>query len=139
MNAHVSSQSPSLGTWNRFVVPWMNCFKCTVIHGPRLADKTYPERSTVWQPDWKIGKDCKQPVCKWRLEGQIMGDLVDGQEQVLVCSGSNHVGCSQELPVEDRGVAEQVGTEELDGYDEEDNPFCKRLGAAQLRNLAQNT
>lgn len=107
-----------------------------VIHGSRLADETHPERSTVRQPNWKIGEDCKQAVYKWRLEGQIMRDLMDGQKQVLVRSGSNHIGRGQELPVENRGVAEQIGTGELDRDDKKDNPFCERLGATKLRNLA---
>ena len=38
---------------------------------------------------------------------------MDGQEQVLVASGTDHVCCHQESPVEHRGIAEEVGAGEL--------------------------
>jgi hypothetical protein len=70
--------------------------------------QTYPERSTVWQSDREIGEDSKQAIRQWRAERQVMGNLVDSQEQILVGGGSDHVCCSQELPIEDRSITEEV-------------------------------
>lgn len=49
---------------------------------------------------------------------------MDGQEKILVCRCSDHVGGCQEAPVEHGGIAEEIGTCELSGDDGEDNVFC---------------
>lgn len=60
---------------------------------------------------------------------------MDGQEQVLVASRTDHVCCHQESPVEHRGIAEEVGAGKLQRDHTEDNPFCERLRATELRDL----
>lgn len=42
-----------------------------------------------------------------------MRDLVDGEEEVLVGGRADDVGCEQEWPGEDGGVAEEVGAADL--------------------------
>lgn len=39
---------------------------------------------TVWDSNWDVGKDGKQPICHWRPERQVMRDLMDCEEKVLV-------------------------------------------------------
>ena len=68
-----------------------------------------------------------------------MGNLVDSQEQVLVGGGSDHVCCSQELPVEDGSVTEEVCAGDLQGDNAEDDPFCERCRAAEFCNLDQDS
>lgn len=55
----------------------------------------YPKRSTIWNPNRQIGNNSQHPVGHGRFKGEIMRDLMDGQEQVLVGSGSDHI-CGDE-------------------------------------------
>lgn len=48
---------------------------------------------------------------------------MDGEEYVLVCGRADDVGCEEECPREEGRVAEEAGGGDLDGYDEEDEPF----------------
>lgn len=84
---------------------------------------THPEGSTVWQSNRDIGKDGQHTVRQRRPEGQIVGDLMNSEEQILVRRSSNHVCRSQESPVKDRGIAEEVRAGQLDRHDKENNPF----------------
>lgn len=54
------------------------------MRGPRGEGGTYPERGTVWGADGQVGKDGEQAVGHGRLEGEIVRDFVDGEEEVLV-------------------------------------------------------
>lgn len=63
---------------------------------------------------------------------------MDGEEQVLVGGSSDHVCCSEELPVEHGGIAEKVCAGKLESDDAEDDIFCERLRAAKLCDLARN-
>lgn len=58
-----------------------------------------------------------------------MRDLVDGQEQVLVCGGAKDVGDCPELPGPKGRRLEQVGEDNLEGDDAEDDIFGQRLRA----------
>lgn len=60
---------------------------------------------------------------------------MDSEEQVLVGGSSDHVCCSEKLPVEHGGVAEEVGAGKLEGDNAEDDIFCERLRAAELCDL----
>lgn len=60
---------------------------------------------------------------------------MDSEEQVLVGGSSDHVCCCEELPVKWGGVAEEVGAGELESNDAEDDIFCERLRATELRDL----
>jgi hypothetical protein len=101
----------------------------------RSTGSTHPEGSTVWQSDRNVCKDSQHTVGQWRPEGQIVGDLMNSEEQVLVRRSSNHVCRSQEAPVKDRGIAEEVRAGQLDRHNEENNPFCQGLRAAELGDL----
>lgn len=63
---------------------------------------------------------------------------MDGKKQVLVGGGSDHVCCSEELPVKHGSVAEEVCTGKLEGNDAEDDIFGEGLRAAELCNLIAN-
>jgi hypothetical protein len=62
------------------------------------VEGTHPERSTVWNPNWQIRKDSKDPIHSARLECQIMGNLMDSQEQILIRRSSDYVRCEEEGP-----------------------------------------
>ena len=97
--------------------------------GYRLADGnggqriTHPERSTIRHSNRQVGDNGKQPVGGRRAEGQVVGDLVDSQEEVLVAGGAEDVAREPELPREEGGVAQEMGEQELEGDDAEDDPF----------------
>ena len=52
-----------------------------------------------------------------------MANLMDGQEQILVRRRADHVCYAPEAPGPEGGALEGVGTEALDGHDEEDEVF----------------
>ncbi len=58
----------------------------------RVALCTNPESGAVGNPYGKIGEDCTEPIRKGRSESQVMGDLVDRQEEILVCRCTNDIG-----------------------------------------------
>lgn len=60
---------------------------------------------------------------------------MDSEEQVLVRRSSNHVCRSQESPVKDRGIAEEIRACQLNRHDEENDPFRQGLGAAEFGDL----
>lgn len=66
-----------------------------------------------------------------------MGDLVDGEEEVLVRGGSDHVCSREKSPVEHGRVAEQVGAEDLKGDDAQNDIFGQGLWSAELGNLKE--
>lgn len=70
-----------------------------------VKDQTYPERSRVGNSNGQIGKDSKHAVRKWRLEGQVMRDLMNSQEEVLVGGCANDVGRQKRLPRPEGRVA----------------------------------
>ena len=63
------------------------------IYSKRLVMRQmiWSKGSAVGQPDGKICKDGQQSICKRRSKSQIVGDFVDGEEEVLICSGSDHI------------------------------------------------
>lgn len=40
----------------------------------------YPKGSAVWQANGQVGKDGKEPVGHGRPEGEVVRDLMDGEE-----------------------------------------------------------
>ena len=74
------------------------------LHGTSLAtarlgkELTYSERSTIRDPNWQICKYSKQSVCHWRPERKIVGDFMNGEEEILVCRSPNNICCQKELP-----------------------------------------
>jgi hypothetical protein len=64
-----------------------------------------------------------------------MAYLVNRQEQILVRRGAHNVCRQEELPRQERRISKEVGTESLEGDDEEDDIFREGLRPAQLRYL----
>ena len=98
---------------------------------------THPERGTVGYRNGQVGKDGEEPVCERGLERQVVGDLMDGEEEVLVRCSPKDIGDGPELPGKERGVAEVVGEEHLESDDARHDVFGQRLGAAELGDLAK--
>jgi hypothetical protein len=57
-------------------------------------------------------------------------NLVDGEEQVLVRRGANHIGREQEGQREDWRVSQACCAEYLEGHDAEDEVLCQGFDAA---------
>lgn len=90
------------------------------------------EGGAVGDADGQVREDGEEPVRRRRAEGQVVADLVDREEEVLVRRGAHHVGQEPELGREEGRVAQQVGAEDLDRYDEEDDVFRQGFGTAEL-------
>lgn len=63
-----------------------------------LRRLSYSEGCAVGYSNWQVCKHCVQSVCGWRSEGEVVGDLMDGEEEVLVSSRADDVGCEEERP-----------------------------------------
>ena len=100
-----------------------------------MGEMVWPERGTVWDTNWQIGKDGQQAVGCGVLESKIVGDLVDGEEQVLVGGGAHDVGNSPERQGEEGRVSKEVGGSDLDSDDEEDDVLRQGFVAAELGDL----
>lgn len=109
--------------------------KLVLVCGTKHWKQTYSERGRVRNADGQVGDDSKQAVRQTRLECEVMRDFMDGQEKVLVGSGTNDVGGEPESPGPERSVAEKVGTCALEAYHCEDKGNCQRLGSAQFEHL----
>lgn len=103
--------------------------------GNRAYEKTYSERGRVGNADWQVGDDSEKAVCKTRFECKVVRDLVNGQEEVLVGSGTNDVRREPETPGPERSVAEKVCTGALKAYHGEDKGNRQGLGSTQFENL----
>lgn len=57
-----------------------------------------PKGGAVGDANGQIGKDGEDPVGQRRPEGQVMRDLVDGEEEVLVGSRADNVGREKKRP-----------------------------------------
>lgn len=98
---------------------------------------TYSERSAIGEADGQVCKDGEQPIGQGGSEGQVVGDLVDGEEEVLVRRRAKNVRHGPELPRPERRVPEEVCEEKLEGHDEEDYVFGQWLRAAELGDLGE--
>lgn len=67
------------------------------------------EGGTVGNPDGEVGENREEAVELGGPEGEVVGDLVDGEEEVLVGGCAYDVGCEEELPAEEGGGAEGIG------------------------------
>ena len=95
------------------------------------------EGSGVRDSDGEVGDDCEEAVCERVAEGEVVGDFVDGEEEVLVCCGAYYVGGEEKGPGEEGGVAEGVGAGDLQGDDGEDEGDGEGFGAAEFEDLSQ--
>ena len=67
--------------------------------------KTYPESGAVGDANGEIREDGEEAVCGRVFEGEIMGYLVNGKEEILVGGGTNDVGTQEERNGKDWSVA----------------------------------
>lgn len=81
------------------------------------------ERGAVGDADGQVGEDSEQSVGRRRAEGEVVADLVDGEEQVLVRGGADDVRKQPETRREEGCVPQQPGAEDLDRHDEEHDVF----------------
>lgn len=58
----------------------------------------YPEGRRVRNANGQVGKDSQHAVRKRRFEGQVVRNLMNGQEEVLVRRRANNVRCQEGLP-----------------------------------------
>jgi hypothetical protein len=100
-----------------------------------ISKKTYSERGRVGNANWQVRDNSEKTVCETRLEGKVVRDFVNGQEQVLVGGSTNDVGREPEAPGPERSVAEEIGTGALKAYHGEDKGNCQGLGSAQFEHL----
>lgn len=97
------------------------------------------EGGAVGDSDGEVGEDGEQAVDGRAAGGEVVGDLVDGEEEVLVGGGADNVGDSPELEGPEGGVAEEVGHGELEGDDAEDDVLGQGLGTAELGDLEERS
>lgn len=71
-----------------------------------MLDMIPLESHGIGHPDSQIGRHRQQLVGQDPLESEVMGDLVDRQEDVLVTRPSYGIGQREELPRERVGVSE---------------------------------
>jgi hypothetical protein len=72
------------------------------------------ERGAVGDADGQVGEDGDDAVGDRRAESQVVGDLVNSEEQVLVGGGADDVGRQEEGPRQEGRVAQAVGAGDLD-------------------------
>lgn len=101
-------------------------------------ESAYPERCAVRYANWQVCEDGEETIRQGAAEGKVVGDLVDGQEEVLVGGRADHVGDSPELEREEWRRAQVPCASNLEGDDTSDDILCQRLGAAKLGDLDTN-
>lgn len=67
-------------------------------HSRREEFHPYPERGAIRHANGEVRKDGEKPVRDGRSEGQVVGDLVDREEEVLVGGRAEDVRHGPELP-----------------------------------------
>lgn len=67
----------------------------------RFDDITDPESSAVGYSNGKIREDGHQSVRQGGFEGQVVGDFMDGEKEILVRGCTNDVGRQDETKRED--------------------------------------
>ena len=73
----------------------------------------YSECSAIWDADREVRDDGKEPVRERRFEREVVRDLMDSEEEVLICRRADDVGRQEEREGEDGRVAEEGGAEDL--------------------------
>ena len=94
-----------------------------------------PEGGAVGDADGQVRDDGEEPVRRGRAEGEVVADLVDGEEEVLVGGCADDVRQEPEGGREEGRVAQEVGAEYLDRYDEDNDVFRQGFGTAELSDL----
>lgn len=93
------------------------------------------ERGAVGDADGQVGDDGEEAVGGWRAEGEVVGDFVDGEEEVLVGRGADDVGREQEGPRQNGRRAQEHGAGRLQRHNQQHHVLGEGLGAAQLGHL----
>lgn len=96
---------------------------------------TYSKGGAVWDANGQIRNDGEQPVGEWTLEGEVVRDFVDGEEQVLVGGRAKDVGNGPELEREEGRIAEVVCESDLEADDAGDDVLGQGLMATELGDL----
>lgn len=91
---------------------------------------TYPERSTIRHPNWKIGKYSHCSILPRLSESQVVTDFMNRQEQILVRCSSHHICCSPESPSPEARIPQTICSEDLNANHKQDCPFRERFGSA---------
>ena len=103
----------------------------------RVSGLDYPKGSTVRDTDWQVGNDGEKPVCGRRFKGEVVGYLVDGEEEILISSGADDVGCEEEGSGEDSCISKACCAYDLKGDDSEHNVLGQWLDTAKLEDLVK--
>lgn len=94
-----------------------------------------PEGGAVGDTDGQVCEDGEEAVGRRRAEGEVVADLMYGEEEVLVRGCADDVGEEPEIGGEEGRAADEVGAGYLDRDDEEDDIFGQGLRTAELRYL----
>lgn len=101
-----------------------------------VLDMVFLEHHREWHANVDVGSDRKQPVGANAPEGQVVRDLVYGEESILVGSRANDVRCRPEFERKEGCVAQGIGHEELEQSHAQDDVFCQGFIAHQFANLS---
>lgn len=103
-----------------------------VSQGERHA---YSKCSAVGQANWEVCDNSEKSIAERGLEGQVVGNLMNRQKEVLVCSGANDVGREKKLEGKYGRILQAYCTDQLEQQHQEDKVFGQRLRSAKLRYL----
>lgn len=81
------------------------------------------EQRQIWNSDGNVCEYSKKFVVDWFLEHEIVGKLMDSQEDRLVCRGSNHIRGDYEFPAVERRFPKKIGHRKLKQNDSNDIPL----------------
>ena len=93
---------------------------------------THLEGSGIRNADGQIGENGEQLVGRYSSECQVVGYLVNCEEQILVGRSADGICESDELPAERTRVAEGYSDRKLERDDGEHNPFRERFVAHEF-------
>lgn len=96
---------------------------------------THFEGCGVRDADGKVSEDSECLVGKEGAKGEVVGDFVDGEEEVLVGGAAEDVGGGEELPMQRMRVPQKPRGAQLRADDEENDPLGQWLVAHELRDL----
>ncbi len=54
------------------------------------------EGGGIWNAYWKVREYGEQLICCYATEREVVGDLMDGKEEVVVCRATDRVGAQKE-------------------------------------------
>jgi hypothetical protein len=74
---------------------WLNDQSLLITHYGII---TYPKGGTIRDSNGQVCKDGEKSISSRRFECKIVRNLMDSQEQILVCSGADNVRSKEELP-----------------------------------------